>query len=347
MIEQPARNGIIDFWKYIASIGVILVHIPLPGACGVIMNAVGVCGVGFFYIITGYACWGTDKDLMCQKILKRLKRNGIITVITLAVYFIFAWFYKKHIYALYPLKSALRLPVTYLRMIFLGDFELIYGTALWFMIALLYCYIIFYVIVRFDLKKLVYIMTIPLLVLRILVDTYVNSYPVSWHLSGNLLVGALPMVCLGYVIADQKERLKDIKNWKLILCSILSALAMFTTVLFYIGRWNISQPFKILCATSIFVYGINNPNRHICKSIEKCGRQDTLLIYLSHFLIIILLTDHIHSHHITLPNIPWTLPLLVIFTTIVLARMVSGLIYLSQRMSENSKIKKEEIKSQE
>lgn len=327
MIEQPARNGIIDFWKYIAAIGVILVHIPLPGACGVIMNAVGVCGVGFFYIITGYACWGTDKDLMCQKILKRLKRNGIITVITLAVYFIFAWFYKKHIYALYPLKSALRLPATYLRMIFLCDFELIYGTALWFMIALLYCYIIFYVIVRFDLKKLVYIMTIPLLVLRIVVDTYVNSYPVSWHLSGNLLVGALPMVCLGYVIADQKERLKDIKNWKLILCSILSALAMFATVLFYIGRWNISQPFKILCATSIFVYGINNPDRHICKPIEKCGRQDTLLIYLSHFLIMIILTEKAYALRPLPKHLEWYLPLAVIVVTLIIARLVSIVVF--------------------
>lgn len=328
MIEQPARNGIIDFWKYIAAIGVILVHIPLPGACGVIMNAVGVCGVGFFYIITGYACWGTDKDLMCQKILKRLKRNGIITVITLAVYFIFAWFYKKRIYALYPLKSALRLPSTYLRMIFLGDFELIYGTALWFMIALLYCYIIFYVIVRFDLKKLVYIMTIPLLVLRIVVDTYVNSYPVSWHLSGNLLVGALPMVCLGYVIADQKERLKDIKNWKLILCSILSALAMFITVLFYIGRWNISQPFKILCAASIFVYGINNPNRHICKFVEKCGRQDTLLIYLSHFLIMIILAKKAYALRPLPKHLEWYLPLAVVLVSLLLARLVSVLINL-------------------
>ena len=347
MIEQPARNGIIDFWKYIAAIGVILVHIPLPGACGVIMNAVGVCGVGFFYIITGYACWGTDKELMCRKILKRLKRNGIITVITLAVYFSFSYFYLTHNHSIYLLKSALRHPATYFRMIFLGDFELIYGTPLWFMIALLYCYIIFYVIVRFDLKKLVYIMTIPLLVLRIVVDTYVNSYPVSWHLSGNLLVGALPMVCLGYVIADQKERLKEIKNWKLILCSILSTLAMFVTVLFYIGRWNISQPFKILCAASIFVYGINNPDRHICKLIEKCARQDTLLIYLSHFLIIILLTDLIHVYHITIKNISWTLPLLVILNTLIFSRLVSVLINLFKRINEIKRTKKEETAPQE
>ena len=340
------RNGIIDFWKYIAAIGVILVHIPLPGACGIIMNAVGVCGVGFFYIVTGYACWGTDKDLMCRKILKRLRRNGIITILTVAVYFIFAWFYAKKNYALYPLKRALRLPITYIRMIFLGDFELIYGAALWFMIALLYCYIIFCIIVRFDLKKLVYIMTIPLLIIRIVVDTYVNSYPVSWHLSGNLIVGALPMVCLGYIIADQKERLKNIKNWILILVSILSTLAMFVTVLFYIGRFNISQPFKILCAASIFVYGINNPDHHICKPLEKCARQDTLLIYLSHFIILIILSEYMYSLHIPQKQLKWYLPLAVVASSLLLARVVSVLINLVKKVIEN-KSKKEEISLQE
>ena len=344
--KGPNRNGIIDFFKYIAAIGVILVHIPLPGVWGILMNAVGVCGVGFFYIITGYACWGTDKALMCRKILKRLRRNGIITIITVAVYFIFAWFYKKRIYALYPLKRALRLPSTYLSMILLGDFELIYGAALWFMIALLYCYIIFYVIVRFDLKKVVYIMTIPLLILRIVVDTYVNSYPVSWHLSGNLIVGALPMVCLGYIIADQKERLKNIKNWILILVSILSTLAMFVTVLFYIGRFNISQPFKILCAASIFVYGINNPDRHICKPLEKCARQDTLLIYLSHFLLIIILSEKIYSLRPLPKHLDWYLPLAVIVASLLLARVVSVLINLVKKVIEN-KSKKEEISLQE
>ena len=321
------RNGIIDFWKYIAAIAVILVHIPLPGIWGCFATAIGVSGVGFFYLITGYALWGTDKEFMCSKIRKRLLRNGIITIITVAVYFIFAWVYASRHHMLYPLKMKLREPVTYVRMLFLGDFEFINGSALWFMIALLYCYAIFYVIVRFELKKLVYIMTIPLLVLRIVVDTYVNSYPVSWHLSGNLLVGALPMVCLGYVIADQQERLRQISNRTLILCSVFGALAMFVTVLFTIGRLNISQPFKILWFTAIFIYGINNPDRHICKPIETCGRHDTLLIYLSHFLILILVSEYLYGLPHPPKHLDWICPLVVVAITLILARLVSIVVF--------------------
>ena len=328
---EPVRNGIIDFWKYIAAIGVIFVHAPLPGMWGSFATAVGVSGVGFFYIITGYACWGPDKEIMCRKILRRLLRNGIITIITLAVYFTFAWIYSSHNHALYSLKRAMKLPVTYARMFLLGDFEFMYGSPLWFMIALLYCYVIFYVIVRFDLKKLVYIMTVPLLILRIVVDTWVNSYPVSWHWSANLIVGALPMVCLGYIIADQKENLKKIPDWVLILCSVLGALAMFATVIFKIGNLNISQLFKILWFTAIFVYAINNPDRHICRFIENCGRYDTLFIYLSHFLILIIVSELMYS----MPHLPkhmnWIVPLTVAAVSLLIARVIGFMVYLCKR----------------
>lgn len=344
---EPSRNGFIDFWKYIAAIAVILVHAPLPGVWGNFATAVGVSGVGFFYIITGYACWGTDKEVMCHKILKRLLRNGIITIITVAVYFAFAWIYNSHNHMLYPLKRAMQLPVTYARIFLLGDFEFMYGSPLWFMIALLYCYVIFYLIVRFDLKKLVYIMTVPLLILRIVVDTWVNSYPVSWHWSGNLFVGALPMVCLGYIIADQKENLKRLPDWVLILCSLLGAAAMFATVIFKVGKLNISQPFKILWFTAIFIYGINHPDRHICKPIETCGRHDTLLIYLCHYLILIIVSELMYSMRHPIKHMDWIVPLIIVVISLLFSRLVSVLIYLVKRMINRRRSKEVEIPQQE
>ena len=322
------RYGCLDFWKYIVAICVILVHAPLPGVWGNFATAVGVSGVGFFYIITGFACCGPDKELMCRKILKRFIRNGIITIITVLVYFAFAWFYNSHNHMIYPLKRAMRLPVTYARMFLLGDFEFMYGSPLWFMIALLYCYVIFYVIVRFELKKLVYIMTIPLLVLRIVVDTWVNSYPVSWHWSGNLIIGALPMVCLGYIIADQKERFQRLPDWSLILCSVLGAAAMFVTVIFNVGKLNISQPFKILWFTAIFIYAINHPERHICKPIEACGRHDTLLIYLCHYLILIIVSELMYSIRPPMKYLDWIVPLTVVAVTLIFSRLVSIFLHL-------------------
>ena len=166
-------------------------------------------------------------------------------------------------------------------------------------------------------------MTVPLMILRIVVDTWVNSYPVSWHWSANLIVGALPMVCLGYIIADQKEKLALIPAWKLIVCCLVSAAAMFLTSIFSVGRLNISQPFKILCGASLFVLCINNPQRHLCRFVESCGRHDSLLVYLSHFLILIIVSELMYS----MPHLPkhmdWIVPLTVAAVSLVFARIVS------------------------
>ena len=309
--QSTARNGFIDFWKFIAALGVILVHAPLAGIPGNIATAVGVCGVGFFYLISGYACYGPDKNEMCRKITKRLIRNAIITIITVSLYFLFAYFEKKAIGEYILLKLALRRSSTWWRMLLIGDFEFIYGAALWFMIALLQGYLIFLLIVRFNLKILVYILTPVFLIIRIVVDSYVNSFGADWHLSGNLIVGALPMMLLGYLMADKKERLIALPNVAIIITIILSTLAMFAAVNFKIGKIDISQPFKILCGASLFLYGIKNPGAHIFRPLEKLGREDSLFIYLIHFPIIVVLYDLNYYN-----------PLLVILISVVLARIL-------------------------
>ncbi|MBR7079305.1 MAG: acyltransferase [Treponema sp.] len=340
---QEQRNGIIDFWKFVSAIGVILVHIPLPGVYGKIGTAVGVCGVGFFYIISGYACYGPDKNVMCSKIMRRFKRNGIITIIAVAIYFLFAFIAAKYFgnrqdFLLF--KQYVKNPNSFIRMILLGDFEFIYGSALWFMVALLYGYLIFYVIVRFELKKAVYVLTPILLIARIVVDSYVNSFPVSWHISANLLIGALPMMFLGYVIADKKESLCKISNPVLIILCIVSAALMFVTVIFKVGRIDISQPFKILCAASIFVHGIKNSRSHILKPVEKLGREDSLYIYLSHFIIIVLLSEWIYSFYYNEKILSWQLPLLVIIATLIFSRLLSLLVKGIGKLAGREKCKK-------
>ena len=316
------RNGFIDFWKFIAAIGVILVHVPLGGATGNITTAVGVCGVGFFYLISGYACYGPAKTEMCRKITKRLIRNGIITIITVALYFLFAYFEKKAINEYILLKLALRRSSTWWRMFLIGDFEIIYGAALWFMIALLQGYLIFLLIVRFELKTLVYIMTPIFLIIRIIVDSYVNSFGADWHLSGNLIVGALPMMLLGYIMADKEERLTALPNTTIIISIIISTLVMFVTVNFKIGKIDISQPFKILCGASIFLYGIKNPGAHIFRPLETLGREDSLYIYLLHFPIIVLLYDLNYSRSFNKQIIHLPIQLLVIVISVLIARLI-------------------------
>ncbi len=316
------RNNSIDCWKLIAAIGVIFVHVPLDGPLGNILTSIGICGVAFFYIISGYACYG-DKEEVCPKIRKRLLRNGIITLITVAIYMLFCILQKKQNHEYNWWIRQFRQPQTWLRMLFPGDFEMMYGSHLWFMIALLWSYVIFYFIARFNLKKAACIACPVFLIIRFIVDSYVNSFNADWHMSGNLIVGALPVMLLGYLIADKKERLMQLTDFAVIISTVLLAAAMFVTVNFRIGKIDISQIFKTFCAASLFLLCLKRPSPHFVTIPAKLGREDSLYIYLFHFLMIVILAENLKPLQLFGHRFVCPLQVAVIAASLLLARIIS------------------------
>lgn len=339
ILGMGKRNYFLDFWKFIAAIGVILVHIPFPGKFGTVMTCVGTWGVGFFAIISGYACCGESK-VMSKKILKRFVRNGIITALAIALYMTFSYFAYKSDNILILWQLELKKPMTFVKMIFMGDFEFFYGSPLWYMVALLYCYLILFVLVRFNLKKVIYVLCPIFAVARIIVDSYVNSFGANWHYSGNALIGVLPMMLLGYVIADNKEKLMKIPTWILILGSVLTAAAMFTFVCVKVGHFDISQPFKMLCASFMLILGAKKPNWYIIKPIAYLGREDSLYIYLFHFILLYYLSVFMYSYPKAGRYAAWQLPLLVIIVSVVFARIVSMIVFFFKWLFKKLFVKK-------
>lgn len=319
------RNYFLDFWKFIAAIGVIIVHVPFNNIAGTLGTAVGTWGLGLFALISGYACYG-GKDVMCGKVIRRLKRNGIITAISVAAYLVFSYF----IYRGDGMKAAwvyqFKKPMTYVNMIFVGDLEFFYGSALWYIIGLLWCYVIFYILLKINRKKVFYILLPVFLILRIVVDTYVNSYGANWHYSGNALVGVLPMMLLGYVIADKKDTLMKIPTWVLILSAVVSAAAMFLSVCYDVAGLNISQVFKIICATFVFLIGIKKPDWYVIKPLAFLGREDSLYIYLCHFMIYVGLATYMYSKMVPERIIEKQLTFAVIIGSVIVARLISLII---------------------
>ena len=321
------RNYNWDFWKFIAAIGVILVHAPYKGNLGQILSSIGVLGVSFFFLISGYACFG-EPEKMCPKILKRLIRNGIITMLATMWALAFSYYAMRMENMDIMWKLTLKKPVTIVRIILLGDLEFFYGSHLWFMFALIYCYVIFYFLVRFRLRKVIYVLTPIFLLARIVVETYVNSYSVSWHWSANALIGGLPMMLLGYVIADKKEKLIKIPTWILITGIVLSAGAVFVSMCFKVGKLNVFQPFNILCSSLILILGAKKLDWSIIKPVSYLGRKDSLYIYLFHFYIIMVMYEVMYGMHLSSKVIEWQLPLAVIIVSIVVARIFSMLVDL-------------------
>ncbi len=327
---EQKRNFFLDFFKGIAATGVVLVHFQFPDIVGKILCSVGVSGVILFYLISGYFAYSDDDEKACRNILKRFRRNLVITVTAVLIYFVFSLI--REIAAGSAGEWIMRFtdPFIYFRMFIMGDFEVINGDPLWFMPALLYSYLLMYCVHRFRLKKAAYILMPFLLLLRIITETYTNSTGADWHLSGNFLVGALPVMLLGHFIASHKEKFTSGSAAPTVICCVLSALLMFISVNVKIAGADVSQPFKIWCAFSVFILTLRMPEKKGLAPVGILGDRFSLDIYLWHFLIGIIIKDILSANGAPEWVFGWCLPIAVI----VVSTAVSAAVYYIKRIPE-------------
>lgn len=287
-IKSKSRNVLLDFAKGISALGVVLVHFQFPGIPGKILCSVGVTGVVLFFLISGYQSYSPDGS-SASKIAGRFKRNLSLTLIALAVYAVFTITEQLLSGTFAQWISEFKSPLTWLRIIVLGDFSLIHGDPLWFMAALLYSYLILLLMERKRLHKIFYTILPILLLLRISMETYTNSFSSiewpDWHFSGNFLVGGLPVMLLGNFIACHKHRFINIRKDLLFGGAITSLILVFVSVNVKVFSLDLSQPFKILSAFFVFLICLSYPSLHISGLIEKIGREFSLYLYLFHYLI--------------------------------------------------------------
>ena len=150
---SSGRNRCLDFFKGIAALCVVFVHISFPGKFGKCVSSVGSCGVMLFFLISGFYAYGSREE-MCPKLMQRFRRNLLITAIALLVYFAAAALDRYlTVHSLNGFFRQLASPKLYLRMLFLNDLDLISGGPLWFMLALLYAYLIFWGMYRLRLQR--------------------------------------------------------------------------------------------------------------------------------------------------------------------------------------------------
>lgn len=326
MTKQTERNHMLDAMKAVAAIGIILVHFPLPGVLGRVCSAVGATGVILFFLISGYQSYGEDAG-QSDRILRRFRRNLVVTATVIAVYFLFTVAEQAALGSLgLWAKTYLADPVTYIRMVTLGDFACIHGDHIWYLVAMLYAYLILYCMEKYRLHRIFYRLLPLLLLLRITMETVTNSphnIPwLDWHYSGNALVGALPIMLLGNFLGSKKEDLlKGRTAWYLAGMGICLLLT-FGTVNTRIFGLDLSQPFKIAAGVFAFLVCLKLPRTRPVPLLASVGGDWSLYIYLYHFLLGTALKNLLEAVGAALWIMDWILPVLAIGTSLLTASLM-------------------------
>lgn len=157
--------------------------------------------------------------------------------------------------------------------------------------ALIYAYLFMYLIEKKSLRKLVLILLPFLVLLRICMETYTNSTGADWHLAGNAIAGAIPMVSLGYFIHIKELDVVKVggRLWFSLLA--LSYALMFISVNYRFMGLDISQVFKVSTALLSFICCIKYKGVLREGFFTRLGKETSLYIYIYHFLIGVALRD--------------------------------------------------------
>lgn len=210
-------NFCLDFVKGLACVFVVLMHCEFPGVTGVAVQAISRFCVPFFFMVSGYFCFRPLlKQTDDQNALTLNKQNGSKIV-------------KKkilHIARITLYASLFYLAFVLLRQAVIHKFDLsvskvqiatwlvlnkpfIIAGHLWFLFALLYVYIFYGLLERFNLRKFAYGLAVVLFIVYVclaqgahLAGIYVNN-----PFYRNWLVEGFPFFMLGHWIHENQDRI--------------------------------------------------------------------------------------------------------------------------------------------
>lgn len=238
-------------------------------------NSIASFAVPFFFILSGFYLYNENVqiDLISKKIVRAARMCTYSTVFYLILDLVFFAIENHQIN--FWIKKVFNLKVI-IKFLLFNDLSIIHAGHLWYMFALLYIYIVYYLFVKIMRgsigKEGLYISFILLLVKIALYKINFN-----WHYTENWLITGIPLMMIGFLIAKFNFRYS-------IKVSYLVCLLSFILLMNYFDYDCLSLLGSIFLAGVIFVYGLLNEYAG-CESLSLFGRSCSQYVYIIHVAI--------------------------------------------------------------
>lgn len=310
------RKVYVDFWRFIAMIAVFFIHCVFPGNFGVGLRAFNAFAVPVFFMTSGYLCEASSKG----RILKRIRKLG--RVIILANIFYLIW---DICYVIWQGKAV----IVFLRevfsikkwILFILVNESPFRGHLWFLGALLYCYIVLYFAKKYGLKKLfrffwlIFVIGIFLqMVLSKFNPEKINLVVRNWALEG------IPFFFVGYFYKEYRGRIIHFISGRALYMTIVAFLIYFLEI-HYVGTDKVYYIMTIIISLLLFSVAVeaDDDGGVVVKSLGRFYQKYGLTFYIiqvaviKSFELLFLIQGGLFS---------WIKPLLILLITVVLSVLV-------------------------
>lgn len=289
------QNHYLNFWKGIACFGVVFFHTRLPFyTLDGIIQSMFRFAIPLFFMVSGYFCYGEDKKLVETKLPAKIKRIFWLNLGGCFYYFVMqvaiAVFGDSH-------GSAADL-IERFHMMFnkqtMVDWLVFnqdpFVNIMWFTSALLYCYLIFWVMNHFNLYRVCNVLIPVLIAIHLVLGNvlFVFGTEIPKLYYRNFLLFGLPFFLLGnWIHKHQSTILEKIQEKS---CNILLVAGLILGV----GEWFLTGRHEmhigsLLVVMGIFVLSLHQPENKKDSFITKTGKEYSLFIYIVHYSLMLVM----------------------------------------------------------
>lgn len=310
------RNKSLDVLKLISAIFVVFIHITFVGELGIAVKAIARFAVPIFFMCSGFFSYNAITNGDVKKLLKRCVPLLKILIIAICIYALCEYVFLGK----YDFITVLASIKTYIKLFIFNNFEDGFFIPLWFLPALIYTYLSVAVIVKLKLTRL--IKFLPLLILVPIIYYYlITGYmglTISVIIVRNFLFTGLPFFSVGYLLNKNKNSIKRIPNFILVLFVIVGVIATlveciclnidvevyFATMFIAVGLFELFNRFDLkiqnhrtsytLSNVPLYIYVLHTPvNSVLCRfgvnSIN--GYIYPVVVLLATVIIAVLITN--------------------------------------------------------
>ena len=305
-MARKQKNYYLNYWKGIACFGVVFVHtrFPIYEVDGVLQTLFRFT-IPLFFMISGYFCYGKDGEIVEKKLPSKMQRIFWINLAGCLYYFIvqlaIALFGDSH--------GTIADLVERFHMMFNGKNMinwLVFNqdpfvNIMWFTSALLYCYILFWLINHYNLYRLAYGM-IPVL---IFIHFILGNVLIFWGVEitkyyyRNFLLFGIPFFMMGNWLHKNQTVIMEKLTVRKCQCFLIVGLFLGVVEWFLVGRRELYLG-ALMSVIGIFIWTLYQPEKNKDSFWVKIGEEYSLYIYILHYSVIIVMERF--SEKLIVPN---------------------------------------------
>lgn len=280
---MKVKNHCLNLWKGAAAFAVILIHCPLPGAPGRMVEAVARFAVPLFFLISGYFACDRDTGVIRRRAVHIFR----LYVGAVAVYYLWAaaqYALSQHTFVGMAAKLFPEGGRTVPELLLWNRTAM--APHLWFMGALVYCYLFDMVLVRTRREEKAYWLIPVILAANLLLGEGRGvigvAVPVRWIRS--FWLTGLPFFLWGSWFARQAKREKLVLHtgWHV---AIVAAGMLLTVMECRMTDYRELYLGSILTAGGLFALALTSPDFGKGAVLTRIGERDSAQMYLWHLLL--------------------------------------------------------------